>query len=77
MNNSSSSSGSGTSSNRTNVPEAKSAMNRFKMEVANEIGVPLSDGYNGHLTSAQAGSVGGTMVKKMIESQERQMANNQ
>ena len=45
--------------NKTNVPEAKEAMNRFKMEVANEIGVPLSEGYNGNLTSAQAGSVGG------------------
>lgn len=56
------------------VPEAKSAMNRFKMEVANELGVPLSDGYNGNLTSAQNGSVGGYMVKKMIEAQERQMA---
>ncbi len=62
------------SSNKTNIPEAKSAMNRFKMEVANEIGVPLSDGYNGNLTSAQNGSVGGYMVKKMIEQQERQMA---
>ncbi|MBE5957999.1 MAG: alpha/beta-type small acid-soluble spore protein [Lachnospiraceae bacterium] len=62
-------------SNGTNVPEAKSAMNRFKMEVANEIGVPLSDGYNGNLTSAQAGSIGGNMVKKMIEAQEREMAN--
>ena len=48
--------------NKTNVPEAKEAMNRFKMEVANEIGVPLSEGYNGNLTSAQAGSVGGYMV---------------
>lgn len=63
-----------TSSNRTNVPEAKEAMNRFKMEVANEIGVPLTNGYNGNLTSAQNGSVGGYMVKKMIEAQERQMA---
>lgn len=64
------------STNRTAVPEAKSAMNRFKMEVANEIGVPLSDGYNGNLTSAQNGSVGGYMVKKMIEAQERQMASS-
>ncbi len=62
------------SSNRSSVPEAKSALNRFKMEVANELGVPLSDGYNGNLTSAQNGSVGGYMVKKMIEAQERQMA---
>ena len=61
-------------SNRTNVPEAKEAMDRFKMEVANEIGVPLTNGYNGNLTSAQNGSVGGYMVKKMIEAQERQMA---
>ena len=60
-------------SNRTNVPEAKEAMDRFKMEVANEIGVPLTNGYNGNLTSAQNGSVGGYMVKKMIEAQERQM----
>ena len=64
-----------TSSNTNpNVKEAKSAMNRFKMEVANEIGVPLTDGYNGNLTSAQNGSVGGYMVKKMIEAQERQMS---
>ena len=61
-------------SNRTNVPEAKEAMDRFKMEVANEIGVPLTNGYNGNLTSAQNGSVGGYMVKRMIEAQERQMA---
>ena len=62
---------SGKSSNTTNVPEAREAMDRFKMEVANEIGVPLT---NGNLTSAQNGSVGGYMVKKMIEAQERQMA---
>ena len=61
-------------SNRTNVPEAKEAMDRFKMEVANEIGVQLTNGYNGNLTSAQNGSVGGYMVKKMIESYERQLA---
>ena len=60
--------------NKTIVPEAKEAMDRFKMEVANELGVPLSNGYNGNLTSAQNGSVGGYMVKKMIENQERQMA---
>ena len=60
--------------NKTNVTEAKEAMDRFKMEVANELGVPLSNGYNGNLTSAQNGSVGGYMVKKMIENQERQMA---
>ena len=60
--------------NKTNVPEAKEAMDRFKMEVASELGVPLSNGHNGNLTSAQNGSVGGYMVKKMIEAQERQMA---
>lgn len=62
------------SSNRAAVPEAKSALDKFKYEVASELGVPLSDGYNGDLTSKQNGSVGGYMVKKMIEQQERQMA---
>ncbi|MCI8280490.1 MAG: alpha/beta-type small acid-soluble spore protein [Lachnospiraceae bacterium] len=62
------------SSNKAVVPEAKSALNRFKYEVASELGVPLSDGYNGNLTSKQNGSVGGYMVKKMIEAQEKQMA---
>ncbi len=62
------------SSNRTAVPEAKGALDKFKYEVANELGVPLSDGYNGDLTSRQNGSVGGYMVKKMIEKQEKQMA---
>ena len=61
-------------SNRVNVPEAREAMNRFKYEVANEIGVPLKQGYNGDLTSAESGYVGGYMVKKMIEAQEREMA---
>ena len=65
---------SNTSSNKAVVPEAKEALDRFKMEVAGELGVPLSEGYNGNLTSAQNGSVGGYMVKKMIEAQERQMA---
>ena len=60
------------SSNRAAIPEAKS--DRFKHEVASEIGVPLKDGYNGDLTSRQNGSVGGYMVKKMIEAQEKQMA---
>ncbi len=62
------------SSNKAVIPEAKSALNRFKYEVAGELGVPLTDGYNGNLTSKQNGSVGGYMVKKMIEAQERQMA---
>ena len=56
------------------VPEAKGALDKFKYEVASELGVPLSDGYNGDLTSKQNGSVGGYMVKKMIEQQEKQMA---
>ena len=59
--------------NRMAVPEAKDAMKRFKEEVASELGVPLKDGYNGDLTSKQAGSIGGEMVKKMIMMQEEQM----
>ena len=51
--------------NKINVPEAKAAMNKFKMEAAAEMGVNLKDGYNGDLTSREAGSVGGQMVKKM------------
>lgn len=62
------------SSNRTAVLEAKEALDKFKYEVANELGVPLTEGYNGDLTSRQNGSVGGYMVKKMIEQQEKQMA---
>ncbi len=62
------------SRNRAEVPEAKGALDRFKYEVANEIGVPLKQGYNGDLTSYQNGSVGGMMVKKMIAEQERAMA---
>ena len=62
------------SKNTTSVPKAKDAMNRIKYEVASELGVPLKDGYNGDLTSRQNGSVGGYMVKKMIEAQEKQMA---
>lgn len=55
------------------VPEAKEAMKRFKEEVASELGVPLKDGYNGDLTSKQAGSIGGEMVKQMIQKQEESM----
>ena len=66
-----------TSTNTAAVPEAKGALNRFKFEVANELGVPLTDGYNGNLTSKQNGSVGGYMVKKMIEAQERSMSAGQ
>lgn len=63
------------SRNRVEVPEAKEALNRFKMECASEVGVPLTqNGYNGNLTSYQNGSVGGQMVRKMIKAQEEQMA---
>jgi len=55
------------------VPGAKEALNRFKMEAANEVGVNLKEGYNGDLTSKQAGSVGGQMVRKMIENAENSM----
>ena len=57
-------------SNKLNVPEAKAAMERFKMEAASEVGVNLKDGYNGDLTSRQAGSIGGQMVKKMVAAYE-------
>ena len=70
-------SGSSDSKSGTNqmaVPQAKEAMNRFKNEVASELGVPLKQGYNGDLTSRQAGSIGGEMVKKMIMQQEQQMS---
>ena len=60
-------------SSRMEVPQAKEAMDKFKMEVANELGVPLKNGYNGDLTSREAGSVGGQMVKKMIESYEKNL----
>ncbi|MCQ2485039.1 MAG: alpha/beta-type small acid-soluble spore protein [Clostridia bacterium] len=61
------------SSNKNVVPEARAALDKFKMEAASEVGVNLKDGYNGDLTSKQAGSVGGQMVKKMIESYEKNM----
>ena len=60
-------------SSKMEVPQAKEAMNRFKMEVANEIGVNLKDGYNGDLTSREAGSIGGEMVRQMIKKQEESM----
>ena len=60
-------------SNKNVVPEAREALNRFKMEAANEVGVNLKQGFNGDLTSKQAGSIGGQMVKKMIESYENSM----
>ena len=61
------------SNNKSLVPEAKEALNKFKMEAANEVGVNLKQGYNGDQTSKQAGSVGGQMVKKMIENAENAM----
>ena len=63
----------GGSRNRLNIPEARAAMDRFKMEAAAEVGVDLKDGYNGDLTSREAGSVGGQMVKKMVESYEQSL----
>ena len=57
-------------SNRMEVPEAKAAMDKFKTEVASELGVNLKDGYNGDLTSKEAGSIGGEMVRRMVKSYE-------
>ncbi len=62
-----------TGTNQMEVPEAKDAMKRFKEEVASELGVQLKDGYNGDLSSREAGSIGGEMVRKMIRKQEEQM----
>ncbi len=62
-------------SNKINVPEARQAMNNMKQEVANELGITLNQGYNGNLSSRDAGYIGGNMVKKMIEAQEKQMSN--
>ena len=61
--------------NKSLVPEAKEALNKFKMEAASDVGVNLKQGYNGDLTSKQAGSVGGQMVKKMVESYENSIKN--
>ena len=63
-------------SNKALVPEAKAALDKFKMEAASEVGVNLSNGYNGDLTSKQAGSVGGQMVKKMVEAYENSIKTN-
>ena len=63
------------SKNKVMVPEAKAALDKFKMEAASEVGVNLAQGYNGDLTSRQAGSVGGQMVKKMIEKYENDIKN--
>ena len=59
--------------NKLNIPEARAAMDKFKMEAATEVGVTLNQGYNGDLTARQAGSIGGQMVKKMIQSYETGM----
>ena len=64
------------SKNKTVVPEAKAALDQFKMQAASEVGVNLKNGYNGDLTSKQAGSIGGQMVKKMVESYENSIKNN-
>ncbi|MBU3174604.1 alpha/beta-type small acid-soluble spore protein [Clostridium estertheticum] len=61
------------SRNRVLVPEAKAGLNKFKMEAAREVGVNLTEGYNGDLTSRENGSVGGQMVKKMVESYEKNL----
>ena len=64
-----------TNSNKSVVPEAKEALNKFKYEVANEVGVNLKQGYNGDLSSKDAGRIGGNMVRKMIQQVENNMAN--
>lgn len=71
------SSGTGSNGSRMEVPQAKEAMDKFKMEVAGELGVNLKRGYNGDLTSKEAGSVGGEMVRQMIRRQEEQMSGQQ
>lgn len=71
------SSGTGSNGSRMEVPQAKDAMDKFKMEVASELGVNLKSGYNGDLTSAEAGSIGGEMVRQMIKRQEEQMSGQQ
>lgn len=63
-------------SNKKLVPEAMDALDKFKYEVANEVGVNLKDGYNGDISSRDAGRIGGNMVKKMIQQVENNMANN-
>jgi len=65
-----------TSSNKAVNPQAREALNKFKYEVANEVGVNLKQGYNGDLTSAQAGKVGGEMTKRLVAQAEAQMQNN-
>ena len=64
-----------TNSNYKAVPEATDALNKFKYEVANEVGVSLKDGYNGNISARDAGRIGGNMVKKLIQQAESQLAN--
>ena len=64
------------SRSKVNVPEAKAALDKFKMEAANEVGVSLNQNYNGDITAKQAGSIGGQMVKKMVEKYENDLKNN-
>ncbi|SFQ44117.1 Small, acid-soluble spore protein, alpha/beta type [Lachnospiraceae bacterium XBB1006] len=63
-------------SGKMSAPESKDAMNRFKEEVASEIGVNLKQGYNGDITAKEAGSIGGEMVRKMVNNQKQQMSGN-
>ena len=62
--------------NQINVPQAREAMDKFKMQAASEVGVNLTNGYNGHLTSREAGSVGGQMVKKMLPTRKTKFDRN-
>ena len=64
------------SRSKVNIPEAKAALDKFKMQAASEVGVTLNQGYNGNITAREAGSVGGQMVKKMVESYENSIKNN-
>ena len=64
------------SRSKVDVPEAKAALDQFKMQAANEVGVTLKQGYNGDITAKQAGSIGGQMVKKMVESYENNLKTN-
>ena len=64
------------SRSKVNVPEAKAALDKFKMQAASEVGVTLNQGYNGNITAREAGSVGGQMVKKMVESYENSLKTN-
>ena len=64
---------SNSNNNQINIPQAREAMDRFKMQGAQEVGVNLKQGYNGDLTSREAGSIGGQMVKKMVEAYEQNL----